>query len=235
MIVTIIITLVVISLVSSVKFGFVLKDDEDIFAEKFVAFGVLPTDITQDEMVQISDGLNRFYQADRKSRQKKQYSVTLFEQLRLPNGNYQVALRGELSSFLASLRMTIINVVEPLEIWTRVKFYSDPIASVDERPMVSRACKVFLLKAAFDKFEIQPHQDLKELYHPQTTAEPLAINLEEYDIDYDDGRYTIIEFQSSTGSLRNPLVDTPSKSSLRSKLINNGKSARSCCNSCVVS
>lgn len=255
MIVSIIIGLIIviaeISLVSSVKFGFILRDEEELFVEKFVAFGDLPKEITETEMAQISDKLNKFYRIDRQDRQRKfgiegiAYSGTLFEQIRLPNGNHQVALKGELSNLLASFRMTIINAAEPLEIWTRVKFYSDPIASVYGSPfkMTSRDFKVLLIKAAFDKFEIQPNQYLKEIYHPSTlpmAPEELSI-VDPKEIssdDDDDSRYTVLEFFSSTGSLRYPLIDSPPKSFLRSKFISKrkkGKSGRFCCNSCLIS
>lgn len=96
MIISVFIALIVIvkiSSVSSKKFGFLIKDEDDIFAEKFVAFGVLPDEITEAEMAHISDRMNKFYRADRQDRQQKfgtegcKYSVTLSEQGRLSNVN----------------------------------------------------------------------------------------------------------------------------------------------------
>lgn len=147
---------------------------------------------------------------------------------------------------MAYFRLTTINVADPLEIWTRVKFYSDPIASVHVgtfrtmRSMDSMNFRVLLLKAAFDNFDVQPNRNLKELYHPKKMSLAAIAEDEnesnEEEKDAYNSRYTTLQFLSSTGSLRNPLVDSPPKSSsLRSKLINRGKSkCGSCINQCSI-
>ena len=60
-----------ISLISSIKFGFILRDEENLFSEKFVAFGVLPKDVTVQERIDISDHMNWFYQHHRDEKKKK--------------------------------------------------------------------------------------------------------------------------------------------------------------------
>ena len=232
-----------INLVASVKFGFAIHDELNIFAEKFVAFGILTHDISEEEALKITDNLNRFYRYQRKERQRNsgfegmKFSVNIADQIKLTNGNHQVALKGELSIFLAAFRSTMVNAVDSLEIWTRVKFYSDPIASISESTLKKKSLndvKVFLLQAAFDNPEIVPNADLEEIEHSRSLEQSFD-DMRLSDFNDDDSRYTIFEFPSPTDSLMNPLLNGPRKTGPESKSIDKENKSRCyCCNPCII-
>ena len=228
-----------VSLISSIKFGFILRDEENLFSEKFVAFGVLPKDVTVQERIDISDHMNWFYQHHSNEKQRsfgvdaKKFSIKLFDQLKLPNGNHQVALKGDLSNFLAHFQFSVINAAEPLPIWQKAKFYSDPIANVYESTLdkYREGVKVLLLRAAFYNFDILPNNDLKLVDRSLTFADMNSLSSPVND-DFDDD-FTVIEFYPSSDSLRNSLVDSPrQKSYFKSKCFKRDRSGCSHCTIC---
>lgn len=245
----VLISLILIEKLSAnIKFGFILNDENNIFIEKFVAFGVMPEDTTEDEQFHVVEEMNRLHRYQRKLKETNNnlnfvsnaasfdqsssfsssssssfsiennnlfFNVNLFDQIQLPNGNYQVALKGELSTFLAVFRLTVINSAKnyPESIWGRVKFYSDPISIVSELPNDGDNLRISLFKAALFNFEIRPNEDLKELEHPRSFSKTSDYSIDDLielfeilEFEEDDTRYTILEFHPSTGSLENPLL-----------------------------
>ena len=215
--------------ISTIKFGFLLNDDGDILNEKFVAFGSIPKSTDEKDLTEISDSLNfRLYHYNRMEKQKNheiesvKFTVSLFKQAILPDGSYQVALKGELSSFMALFLFSIINAIEPSEIWKKATFYSDPIVIMKRRNYLNapNTLKVTLLRAAFDNFDIIPNEDLIEYDHKRTMSEAAREKgfdifdpnpIDDNNIEEEEDRFTVLEFYPSISSLQNPLFD-PSKS-----------------------
>lgn len=247
----------------SIKFGFLLDDEMNVFNEKFVAFGSLPADVTGEQMIAVSNNLNNFYRYERKARTKKsisesrssgpgsplKFQVTLLKQTLLEDGNYQVSLTGELSNFLALFRFTMINALQVSDIWKSANFYWDPIVimSPESFEKAPKDLKVTLLRAAFDNFDTVVHNNLR-LIEPgkARTFADLAIDFdyvkfndfnedEEDSEEEDKGRFTVFDFFSSTGSLRDPAADSPPKNSLKSKFLNRKKKKFNCCSRCTIS
>ena len=255
-------------IVSPIKFGFIICSEKGIFSENFVAFGELPDDITELEKVIISNNLNKFYRFHRKEKErtrinpedvelKNKFSVELFDQIKLSNGDHQVALKGELSNFLALFRFSMINSINQFQIWERVKFYSDPIINVHEIALKSSSSitnvKVLLIRAAFDNLEILPNNDLKVINHFENGDEKHSFSfasavgrtqadfdafeegedeIDGVDDDDDSSRYTVIDFTTSTDSLQSSLVGGhPRKGMIKSKSFKKGDN---CCTPCTI-
>lgn len=201
------------------KFGFLLQDEGNVLNEKFVAFGSIPESTEEQHLTEISDRLNRFYRYNRRDKLKKheieslKFTVSLFKQAILPDGSYQVAVKGELTGFLALFALTMKNLIDPTEIWDKVNFYSDPIVIMTRQSYLYAPAefKVTLLRAAFDHVDIVPNNDLIEYNHKRTMSEVAREKLlEAHDLiefGNEEDRYTILEFSPSTGSLQNPLVE----------------------------
>lgn len=231
--------------ISSKKFGYLLFDEGNVLNEKFVAFGSLPEDTDENDLLIISDNLNRFYRYHRIDKQRYQdpnaikFSVNLFQQATLPDGSYQVALKGELSNFLALFRLTMMNAIGSSDVWKTVKFYSDPII-IMKKEAFKRApteIRVTLIRAAFDNFDVVPNNDLQVFDHKRTMSQAATklngdVDLSDLlEFKEDDSRYTVLEFHSSTGSLQNPLFDTPPKKTfIKPKTFKRSN----CCNSCII-
>ena len=230
--------------ISAVKFGFFLSDEGGVLNKKFVAFGSIPESTDEQYRIDISDSLNRFYHYHRKGKQgidllnSIKFNVNLFKQTVLADGSYQVALKGELSSFLALFRLSTMNSVQASEAWKTAKFYSDPIVIMKKEDFqkAKHEIRVILIIAAFDNFDIVPNSDLAEFQHQRTMSQ--AAKKDESDVfdfsayEEDDSRYTVLEFHSSTGSLQNPLFDSSTKKSFV-KPKNHKKST--CCSPCTIS
>ena len=202
--------------ISTIKFGFLLNDDGDILNEKFVAFGSIPKSTDEKDLTEISDSLNfRLYHYNRMEKQKNheiesvKFTVSLFKQAILPDGSYQVALKGELSSFMALFLFSIINAIEPSEIWKKATFYSDPIVIMKRRNYLNapNTLKVTLLRAAFDNFDIVEYDDKRTKSEAAREKGLDIFDRIDDDIEREEDRFTILEFYPSISSLQNPLFD----------------------------
>lgn len=201
--------------ISTTKFGFLLKDEGNVLNEKFVAFGSIPESTEEHHLTEISDRLNRFYRYNRRDKLKKheidslKFTVSLFKQAVLPDGNYQVAVKGELTGFLASFALTMKNLIDPSGIWDKVNFYSDPIVIMTRKSYLNAPVefKVTLLRAAFDHVDFVPNNDLIEYNHKRTMSEVAREKLLEADdlIEFETDEE--LEFYPSTDSLQDPLVE----------------------------
>lgn len=234
----------------AIQFGFLVYDEEDVLNEKFVAFGTIPESADEHHLVEIMDRLNRFYRRNRREKfenkeiETVKFTVTLFKQEDLPDGRYQVAIKGELSQFLLSFASIMKYLIDPSEIWANVKFYSDPIVVMKRRAYLYAPAelKLTLLRAAFDIVDIVPSSDLIEYdidnEHRRTMSQAarekrLKVDYwgdfkaeveEEEDEEEKEDRYTIIRFHPYAGtSLENPLIDaSPSVRKKTRKRLNCG-------------
>lgn len=239
----------ILAQISAIKFGYLLENSENVLNEKFVAFGSIPAALNDADKQTMSNDLNRFYRYYQKDKERTSipqmpatFTVTLFEQATLPDGNLQVALKGDLSNFLALFRMNMFNSLQSPNPWSSVHFYSDPIVIMSREALARCPYEIHvkLLRAAFDTIDIVPNNYLEIVEPPRTFSQiandpnmhPNSAEIYDFEDEDDDSRYTVLEFFPSTGSLQYPLVD-PAKSKRTIKPKNHRKSR--CVEFCSIS
>lgn len=202
---------------STLKFGYDFKISDGSFLKKnFVAFGSVPENTTDLELKLISDELDRFHQNYQSAyKDLKEFHVEVIEEILLRNGNHQIALKGDLSSFLAFFAFTIFNTLSKPDIWMKVKFYSDPVI-IMSRESFSKYPNGFvidLLGAGFDKNEIIPTNRLQIMEHPNIgTSDMRHGTISDDSSDLKSDHYTLIDLNSLNGSLDYPLLNNQKQS-----------------------
>ena len=230
------------------EFGFLFYDCGNVFPETFVAFGTASDHITSSDRTIVSNELNRFYRYHQKEKIKLipshsnntnriPFKVHLRKKLELSTDKVQVALKGELSEFLA-LFHTVLKASSNIDpVWRKVSIYPDPIvimskASFERAPI---EIQVTLTKAAFKSTETIEQEESKII-------EESKLNLDEFpdanitetelkivtEFENDNSFFTIVRSNSSTGSLNSPLIRSRSNPSYRK----NSKNTR--CNCCLI-
>ena len=208
---------ILLKLISTIKLGFIIKDDDNIFIEKFVAFGSIPDTTNEADKLVISNDLNRFYRQCQNEMQRTQsnlvqnpltFTASLFHQADLPEDNVQVTLEGGLSTFSALFRFKLMNCVKSHSIWKSVIFYSDPVIKMKKVAFLRESLKenlyLVLEKVAFDNLDTTRNKHLLKFDYSRIKTEPsrrlnnINIEFDEEGDDEDGNRYTVLEFLPSS-------------------------------------